>query len=92
MNRHCFIIMYDLRAPGRNYEQLYQAIKSYGTWGKLTESSWAIVSDQTVENIRNFLLNFIDSNDRLMVILSGKSAAWQNMMADNNWLKQNLVL
>lgn len=92
MNKHCFIIMYDLRAPGRNYEQLYQAIKSYGIWGKLTESSWAIVSDQTVENIRNFLLNFIDSNDRLMVILSGKSAAWQNIMADNNWLQQNLVL
>ena len=84
--------MYDLRAPGRNYEQLYQAIKSYGTWGKLTESSWAIVSNQTVENIRNFLLNFIDGNDRIMVILSGKSAAWQNIMAENNWLQQNLVL
>ena len=92
MENHCYIIMYDLRAPGRNYEQLYQAIKSYGTWGKLTESSWAIVSNQTVENIRNFLLNFIDGNDRIMVILSGKSAAWQNIMAENNWLQQNLVL
>lgn len=92
MEKHCYIIMYDLRAPGRNYEQLYQAIKSYGIWGKLTESSWAIVSSQTAENIRNFLLSFIDSNDRVMVVLSGKSAAWNNMMADNNWLKTNLVL
>ena len=92
MENHCYIIMYDLRAPGRNYEQLYQAIKSYGTWGKLTESSWAIVSDQTAENIRNFLLNFIDNNDRIMVIRSGQSAAWRNIKANNDWLKKNLVL
>ncbi|MCM1041905.1 MAG: hypothetical protein NC396_05710 [Bacteroides sp.] len=92
MERHCYIIMYDLRAPGRNYEQLYQAIKSYGTWGKLTESSWAIVSDQTAENIRNFLFTFIDGNDRLMVIQSGKNAAWRNIRANNDWLKKNLVL
>ncbi len=92
MELHCYLIMYDLRAPGRDYNRLYDAIKSYGTWGKLTESSWAIVSSQSVEAIRNFLINYIDVNDRLIVVLSGRSAAWQNMMANTEWLKQNLVL
>lgn len=92
MERHCFIIMYDLRLPGRDYAQLHQAIKSFGIWGKITESSWAVVSAMTAETIRNFLLQFIDANDRLMVIQSGKKAAWHNGLAKSDWLKQNLIL
>ena len=42
-----YIITYDLSKPGRNYDDLYQRIKSYGTWAKIAESSWAIVTDQT---------------------------------------------
>ena len=43
MNK-CYIISYDLMAPGKNYELLYNTIKSYGTWGKITESCWIIVT------------------------------------------------
>lgn len=92
MEKHCFIIMYDLRSPGQDYVQLHQAIKSFGIWGKITESSWAIVSNLTAEAIRNFLLGYIDRNDRIMVIQSGKVAAWHNVMASPDWLKQNLIL
>lgn len=83
--------MYDLRIPGRNYVQLYNAIKAYGTWGKITESTWAIVSSNTAEQIRNNLIAYIDSNDRIMVIQSGVNAAWRNAMASNDWLKKNLI-
>ena len=31
--------------PGRNYDSLYQALKRFERWGKLTESTWAIVSN-----------------------------------------------
>ena len=88
----CYIILYDLRAPGRNYDGLYNAIKSYGTWGKITESTWAIVTDKDYVSIRNYLLQFIDENDRLMVIRSGQSAAWNNIIASDDWLKENLIL
>ena len=90
--QHCYIIMYDLCTPGRNYQQLYDAIKSYGIWGKITESTWAIVTTQTSEMVRDFLSNYLDKNDRLMVVLSGKNAAWRNALANTDWLKQNLVL
>ncbi len=89
---NCFIISYDLCSPNRNYSQLYSAIKSYGTWGRLTESTWAIVTDATVVQIRNFLVRFIDNDDRLIIIKSGKEAAWLRAMATNEWLQQNLVL
>lgn len=83
--------MYDLRAPGRNYQALYNAIKSYQNWGKITESSWAVITHQTSSQIRDYLQGFVDYNDRLMVIKSGGEAAWQNALADNNWLRENLA-
>ncbi len=91
MEIHCYIIIYDLRSPGRNYEQLYQAIRNYGTWGKISESAWAIVTSQTSVAIRDNLLKYIDKKDRLMVVRSGLDAAWLNAMASKTWLQANLV-
>lgn len=82
--------MYDLRESGRNYTKLHEAIKSYGVWGKLTESSWAIVTDSTATEIRNYLVSFMDSNDRLFVIKSGHNSAWRNVIASSEWLKKHL--
>lgn len=89
---NCFIISYDLCSLNRDYNHLYSAIKSFGTWGRLTESTWAIVTDSTVVQIRNFLMAFIDNDDRLIVIKGGKEAAWVRTIADNNWVQQNLAL
>lgn len=88
---HSYIITYDLCASGRNYDALYAAIKSYGTWGKLTESAWVVVSSHSSVDIRDYLLKFIDGNDRLGVFRLGQEAAWFKMMADNAWLQTNLV-
>ena len=89
---HCFIVSYDLCQPGRNYDELYAAIKSYYNWGKLTESTWAIVSNMNHVQIRDHLLRYIDPNDRLIVIKGGNSAAWNKLLANNQWLIDNLKL
>ena len=88
---HCYIILYDLISPGQDYNSLIEAIKSYGTWGKLTESAWAIVSSDSASSIAAHLRKYMDTNDRLVVILSGKEAAWYKAMANSEWLKTNLV-
>ncbi|MFA7361951.1 MAG: hypothetical protein WC139_13040 [Candidatus Kapaibacterium sp.] len=88
----CFIITYDLRKPGRDYKSLYEALKSFGTWGKITESTWAIVSSLTSRQIYDFLSKHIDSNDRIFVIKSGKDATWINAIASVDWLKKHLIL
>lgn len=53
---YSYMVIYDLCAPGRNYDALYAAIKSYGTWGKLTESAWVVVSSSSSVEIRDYLL------------------------------------
>ena len=86
----CYIISYDLRKPGRNYDSLYEAIKSYGTWAHINESLWAVVTEQNSIEVRDKLLQHMDSNDRIFVIRSGTAAAWRNSIAKNEWLKERL--
>lgn len=89
---HCYIVLYDLCLPNRNYDKLYEILKSYERWGRLTESAWAIVSAKSYNKIRDELKEVIDENDRLIVIKSGQQAAWTNVMASNEWIRDNLVL
>jgi len=86
----CYIVSYDLRAPGRNYEALYNAIKAYSTWAHINESVWAIVTSQKAKQVRDNLKSYMDQNDRLFVIKSGVEAAWSNSICKNEWLKENL--
>ena len=62
-----YIIDYDLRAPGRNYDDLITAIKAYGSWAKICKSTWAIKSDSSSAAIRDNLMQYIDKNDVLFV-------------------------
>jgi hypothetical protein len=82
--------MYDLRESGRNYTKLHEAIKAYGIWAKITESTWGIVTDSTATEIRDNLSSYMDSNDRLFVIKSGHNSAWKNVIASNEWFKKHL--
>jgi hypothetical protein len=86
----CYIISYDLRQPGRNYDQLFAALRAYGTWARINESVWAVVTTQTAVEVRDNLLNRIDANDRLFVIRSGAEAAWRNQICKPEWLKEHL--
>jgi len=85
-----YIVCYDLQVPGKNYQPLYDKIKSYGTWARVTESNWVVVSDMTATQVRDDLLSVMDSNDRLFVVKSGRAAAWTNVRCKNEWLKAQL--
>lgn len=91
MEEHCYIITYDLRVPGRNYNDLIDAIKHYAHWGHLTESSWAVVTNKTTVEIRDDLKRFLDANDRLIVVQSGRNAAWFKCLASDSWIRENIV-
>lgn len=84
-----YIISYDLR-KNRNYDGLYGAIKSYGTWAKITESTWAIKTSSTAVQVRDHLGSVTDKDDRIFVVKSGVEAAWRNAIAKNEWLKEHL--
>lgn len=84
-----YIVTYDLRAPGRNYDSLYEALRSYGTYYHIQESVWIIVSNRSATEICDHLLTFIDSNDSLFVARLSGEAAWFGV-PDSDWLKRNL--
>lgn len=85
-----YCVTYDLRAPGRNYQALYDRLRQYPQWAKVTESNWILVTAWTAVQIRDDLSNYIDANDRLFVLKSGTEAAWKNSICDNDWLRNNL--
>ncbi|BDW93294.1 hypothetical protein MACH07_21260 [Flagellimonas marinaquae] len=86
-----YIISYDLNnATDAQYESLYKKIKGYGTWAHITESTWAIVTEQKAVAVRDYLTQNLPQGSRLFVIKSGVEAAWKNVMCKNEWLKNNL--
>ncbi len=84
-----FLITYDL-PEGSDYTELYKALKDYGTWAKITKSTWAIVTDQKATQVRDALLKHIPDGGRLLVAKSGSVSAWRNVICSNEWLKKNL--
>ena len=84
------IIEYDLRSPGRNYDELYKAIKSYGVWAHITESTWFIKASESCEQVRDKLLAHMDGNDRIFVAALTGVAAWSNVRCNSEYLKKNL--
>lgn len=63
-----YAINYDLKAPGRNYEGLYAAIKELGTWWHYLESMWIVKTSLEVNGVWERLARHLDENDRLLVI------------------------
>lgn len=84
------IIDYDLRTPGRNYDELYVAIKAYAVWAHIAESTWFIKTDESCVQVRDKLLSVLDSNDRLFVGELTGIAAWHNVICDDDYLRKNL--
>lgn len=85
----CYIISYDLRAD-RDYDELYEAIKSYGTWAHILESTWGVVTNKTATEIRDHLQKHMDADDGLFVVKSAGEAAWRNVLCEDQWLKDKL--
>lgn len=67
MDKKLYLISYDLRNPDRNYEELYSGIKSFGYWWHQSGSVWMLVSDKSSTDVRNYLSQYIDKNDKLFV-------------------------
>lgn len=91
MDNKVFCISYDLSSPNRNYDGLINAIKSFGDWWHQTESVWFIASNNSAGEIRDFLMKFIDRDDKLFVIEVKKH--WGGKGFSHNeysWLRNNL--
>jgi hypothetical protein len=83
-------ISYDLRKQ-RNYDALYERIKSYGSWCHALESSWVIATEQTARQVLDYLSPALDRDDGMLVTRLRGEAAWIGLDPKvSNWLKQQL--
>lgn len=62
-----FLITLDLRAPGQDYDTLYQAIATLPGAIRYQQSSWIACFAGSSIDLRNWLGAFIDANDQLLV-------------------------
>jgi hypothetical protein len=85
----CFIISYDLK-EGDDYGPLIDAIKAYGTWAHITESTWGVVTDKSAGEVRDDLEQHVPEGGRLFVVKSAQTGAWRNVICRNEWLKEHL--
>lgn len=90
LNGTTYIIAFEL-GEGGNSSQILATIKTYGTWAKITENTWAVVAiSEKAVVVRDKLRPFIGTGGRLFVIKSGYESAWANPHASNEWLRKYL--
>jgi hypothetical protein len=86
-----YIIGYDLNTLGQDYSDLRDAIKSYGTWWHHLDSTWIITTDDSAVQIRDYLKQFMDANDELLVAELTGVGAWTGFNSKgSDWLLKNL--
>ena len=84
------VIGYDLNKPGQDYEDLYDAIKSYTNWWHHLDSTWIVKTNDSVSDVRDDLKQHVDSGDDLLVMkLSGVWAS-KGLSNGTDWLYDNL--
>ncbi len=81
-----YLVTYDLHKPAQNYEGLYNAIKSYGSWAKPVESVWLIDTNQNANQIYERLKPYIDKDDRILVTETGRDRSGWLSSEIWNWL------
>lgn len=79
-----YVASYDLNSPGKDYKSLTDALLSLGG-ERVLYSQWAVRSSGTAAQVRDYLWQFMDRNDRLLV-MAVDSGDWasQNAMIDLN--------
>lgn len=85
-----YLITYDLKAEGRDYNDLYDKIKSLGNNFHPLESTWFIKSSLPVNDISSHLRTAMDDNDYLFVVDITRQGR-QGWMAKTawEWLRNN---
>jgi hypothetical protein len=84
------LVTYDLNNPGKDYNDLLKTIDCY-SWARLSESSYAIKTEQSPQQVFDRLKPFLDQNDYLYVINLKMPYIGFGLKEVNDWLNKNLT-
>ena len=62
-----YSISYDLNKAGKDYEGLIAAIKKYPDWCSPTKSYWLIATNNSAEQVYEYLRPHLDADDRILI-------------------------
>ena len=63
---YLYFVSYDLRKPEKDYPRLWAALKALNA-KRLLFSEWSLRSTSSLQQVYDYFVKFIDSNDGLMV-------------------------
>jgi hypothetical protein len=76
-----YLVSYDLMSPGKNYEPLWAALRELGAV-RVLDSEWAVTLYNTTPlKVANYVAQFMDANDRLLVTEMPDNYAFMNLIA-----------
>jgi len=86
------IVTFEVGNASRKSDLKKKMREQYEAICPIHENCWAIVSDQSPSQVREFLDESLLASDRIFIIRSGTHAAWKNVYGKENseWLKERL--
>jgi hypothetical protein len=84
------LVTYDLKKPGQDYTDLLKEIKKFN-WARLSESSYAVQTELTPQQLYDRLKPYLDSNDTIYVITLNKPYWGWGPKEVNDWLDRYLT-
>ncbi|BDQ36347.1 hypothetical protein SYK_07070 [Pseudodesulfovibrio nedwellii] len=86
-----YLVTYDLSAPGRDYNEVLKRIRSYDGYAEITESTHAVSTNSTAEEVRDYVSGGMDKNDTLYIIALHLPWAGIGPKRVNEWLNNHLT-
>ena len=85
-----YIVAYDLNKETRR-PKIVEAIKAHDGWAMLSESSYAVATSKSPDDVYAGLTGFLDENDQLYVITLKQPHVGFGPPQINEWLSANLT-
>lgn len=88
-----YLVIYDLKQPGRNYTPLYDTLKLAASWWHYLESAWILASPLTIEDWQQRIRGAIDMNDLFLIIRLDRPLAYTGWLPQKawEWIQQNVI-
>ena len=85
-----FLISYDLNVPGRDYEKLYEVLKSAEGWWHYLDSTWVLSTKESLSSWQKKIHDAIDDNDSYLIVdITGQSLSGWLPKKAWEWLKNH---
>jgi hypothetical protein len=91
-----YLICYDINKEGAAYSAANKTLtdrirKLFNIYWHHLDSTWIVVTDMKASQIRDDLMNYMDSDDELLIVKSAHVGSWRGFKGRaSTWLKDYL--